>query len=146
MKFISHVNEFTWGVRTHTKQLNKSHTHTTKTKGTRREVQSRSKLKKKKKKKKKKEEEREAARQNRRRKAGGNGQQHEKTTSEDGVVSFLLLNFSIFFKFLVPPDFHFSAEMSDIQWYVQYSPVRTIILSSTNQGCVPINIKKKSSL
>ena len=39
-----------WGVRTHTKQLNKSHTHTTKTKGTRREVRSRSKLKKKKKK------------------------------------------------------------------------------------------------
>ena len=94
----------------------------------------------------KKEEEREAARQNRRRKAGGNGQQHEKTTSENGVMSFLLLNFSIFFKFLVPPDFHFSAEMSDIQWYVRYSPVRTIILSSTNQGCVPINIKKKSSL
>ena len=53
LKFISHFNEFTWGVRTHTKQLNKSHTHTTKTKGTRIEVQSRSKLKKKKKKKKK---------------------------------------------------------------------------------------------
>ena len=93
VKYIWNLNslEFTWGVRTHTqqlnkchthrtikqepnthttkthtKQLNKSHTHTNKTEGTRREVQSWSKLKKKKKnmkkkKKKKKKKELEVA-------------------------------------------------------------------------------------
>ena len=65
------------------------------------------------------EEEEEVTRPNRTRKAGGNGQQHEKTTSEDGIVRFLLLTFSIFFKFLVSSDFHFLAKISDIWKYVQ---------------------------
>ena len=49
-------------------------------------------------------------------------------------MSFLLLIFSIFFKFLVLPVFHFSVEMSDIRRYIRYSPVRTGILSGTNHG------------
>ena len=105
-----------------------THTHTTKTKGTTREIQSRSKLKKKKKKKEKRLDKTEGWRL-------GNGRQHGKISSEDGIVSFLLLTFSIFFKFLVPPNFHFSAEMSNIRRYVRYSLVRTSILSNTNHGC-----------
>ena len=49
-------------------------------------------------------------------------------------MSSLLLIFSIFFKFLVPPGFHFSAKMSDIRRYVWYSLVRSGILSGTNYG------------
>ena len=65
----------------------------------------------------------------------GNGRQHGKTNSEDGILSFWLLTFSIFLKFLVQPNFHFSVEMSNIRRYIRYNPVRTGILSGMNHGC-----------
>ena len=86
-----------------------------------------------------KEEEGEADVQNRRKKAGGNGWRSGKTTNDDGDMSFLPQTSFIFFKFLEMPNFHFLAKMSDIWQYVQYSSVRTDILSGMIQRCFCTN-------